>query len=375
MRPKYLLITYDFPPAGGGISRYYHSIFSRFPRGQVLVWSVRNRGKKDVGLSGGVRIVRSRLHGGQVHSLLSLIVCARELARIIREEQPTFLLCGNIRPFGPLAYLLSRRFKIPFILLTHGLDVARALTKIGRNPFYGLLQRSVMRKARWIVANSSYTRNLITSKIPSVAARTRVVHPGVDTGHFRPRRRPMTAPVLLSVGRLTERKGVDEVIRCLPLVLEKYPGLTYDVVGDGEYRERLVRLTGELGLRKTVKFHHQVPDGDLRSWYDGSDVFLMVTKPVKRPEDVEGFGIVYLEASASGLPVVASPSGGVADAVVHGKTGLLVSPEPGAIAAAILRLLADGKLRDRLGKNGRRRCVREFQWSHSAEKLRLLLES
>jgi phosphatidylinositol alpha-1,6-mannosyltransferase len=374
MAPKYLLITYDFPPAGGGISRYYQNIFRHFPARTVVVWTVRNRGKADVNKVGGIRVIRSRLDGGQVHSLLSLLFCRRELDRVIREEKPTFLLCGNIRPFGPLVRLLSRRFGIPFAVFTHGYDVARTLIKIGGNPFYSLYYRGVLRDARCIVANSSFTRDHIAAKFPSARRRIEVVHPGVDTGHFRPVSRKWKTPVLLSVGRLRERKGVDEVIRSLPRVLREYPGLIYNVVGDGEFKHELAGLVRRLGLGGSVRFHHTVSDADLRSWYDRSDIFLMVTKQARRPEDFEGFGIVYLEAAASGLPVIAAPLGGVTDAVTDGETGLLVRSGPDSIASALIRLLRDRKLRERLGRNGRLRCVRDFQWIHSARKLKRLLE-
>jgi len=374
LESKYLLITYDFPPAGGGISRYYHNIFRHFPSREIVVWSVRNAGEDDITEIDGIKIIRSKLKGSQIHNAPSLLHCSAELTRIIRSEKPTFLLCGNIRPFGPVTYLLARRFNIPFAVLTHGFDIARALMKMGRNPLYGLLHRKVLEESSWIVTNSSYTKNLIIGKFPSAKKRTEIVHPGVDTDQFVPSRRKWKDPMLLSVGRLTERKGVDEVIRSLPAVLKEYPRLTYNVVGDGDYRQTLDELAGELDLRDKVIFHYDVEDKELKSWYDRSDIFLMVTKPVRRAEDFEGFGIVYLEASASGLPVIASSLGGVSDAVVDNRTGLLVKPEPGEISRAILRLLGNKNLRDKLGKNGRERCVREFQWKYSSRKLRLLLQ-
>ena len=374
MACRYLLITYDFPPAVGGISRYYQDLIRNFPPDEIVVWTVRNRVGNDVSSLGGIRILRSSLRGDQIHTFPSVLHCASELSRVIRRERPLFLLCGNIRPFGPVVRRLAGRFGIPYLVFTHGLDISRALMKMARNPFYRAMQGGVLGKARWIVANSSYTRGLILEKFPGLKGRIAIVHPGVDTEYFRPGRGSPSGCALLSVGRLTERKGVAEVIRSLPAVLKKFPRLVYNVVGDGDYRRTLVGLARELGLREKVRFHFNVSDSGLRAWNAKSDIFLMVTKAVNRPEDVEGFGIVYLEAAASGLPVLASSLGGVTDAVINGKTGLLTGPEPSAIAGALLKLLGNRNLRERLGGTARRRCVREFQWKHSAAKLRLLLE-
>jgi phosphatidylinositol alpha-1,6-mannosyltransferase len=174
--------------------------------------------------------------------------------------------------------------------------------------------------------------------------------------------------VVLTVSRLVPRKGIDTVLRALPEVLDAVPSLTYLVVGTGPDRERLERLATNLGIRPHVHFTGHVPFDDLPRYYNAADVFAMPSREAS--PDVEGFGLVFLEAGACGIPVIGARTGGIPDAIQDGETGLLVPPSsPEALANALTRLLSSPDLAHRLGEQGRRHVVQEANWDHVADQL------
>jgi phosphatidylinositol alpha-1,6-mannosyltransferase len=180
--------------------------------------------------------------------------------------------------------------------------------------------------------------------------------------------------VILTVGRLAERKGHDIVLRALPTVLRKFPETRYLIVGTGPEEQRLRHLAVELGVAEQVVFAGRMPDEDLPDCYAACDVFVMVSREIPAKGDVEGFGIVYLEANAQGKPVVGARSGGVADAVEDGVTGLMVdSTDPENVADAILRLLANKDWAACLGIQGRNRVRTEFSMEVLARRMQSVL--
>jgi phosphatidylinositol alpha-1,6-mannosyltransferase len=203
-----------------------------------------------------------------------------------------------------------------------------------------------------------------------------VVPNGTDPERFRPldagaaRRRLGLGdgPLLLTVGRLVPRKGIDTTLRALPTVLDAVPDLTYLVVGTGPDRARLDALATTLGVRDHVQFEGHVPADDLPHYYGAADLFVMPSR--EAPPDVEGFGIVFLEAGACGLPVVGARTGGIPDAVRDGETGLLVPPSsPAALAEALTHVLTAPDVAARLGAAARQRVEQEASWAHVADRL------
>jgi phosphatidylinositol alpha-1,6-mannosyltransferase len=237
-----------------------------------------------------------------------------------------------------------------------------------------------------VVHNSSYTAGELEAfGVPP--EKLVGISPGVDVERFDARvsservenlRREHALsdrPVILTVGRLIERKGVDKVIESLPLILNRFPQAVYLVVGNGPDRPRLEKLRDSLGLENKVSFAGFVPEDDLLAYYRLATLFAMVSRRPQGSHEVEGFGIVYLEANACGLPVVAGDSGGVSDAVLDGKTGYLVDPfDEDAIATAIIQLLENPELRDRLGGFGKARAIKEFSWERLGHRLQRVTE-
>jgi phosphatidylinositol alpha-1,6-mannosyltransferase len=175
----------------------------------------------------------------------------------------------------------------------------------------------------------------------------------------------------LSVGNLVERKGHDLVLRALPQLKQRWPGLLYVIVGDGPFRPALEALAEQLGVASSVRFAGRVDSAALPAFYRLCDVFVMPSRLRAEHHDVEGFGIVYIEAGACGKPVVGGLSGGTEDAIAEGETGLLVDPgDANALAAALARILEDPGFARTLGENARRRAAAEFTWAAFAGKLR-----
>lgn len=217
-------------------------------------------------------------------------------------------------------------------------------------------------KANIVAANSKFTAGLIE---PFAKGKVKVLLPGVipPVGASREfaAREPRQSPKLLTIARLEPRKGIDMVLRALPSLCEAHPGLIFDVVGKGADRARLEKLVQELGIAASVRFHAYVSDNEKANFLKNADIFLLPNR--REGHSVEGFGIVFQEAAAFGVPSIAGADGGTGDAVIAGETGLIVDSEDETVLReATLKLLADNSLRNRLAAAARQRFWNEFAW-------------
>ena len=351
-----LLLSELFPPAIGGSAVLFGEIYSRV---EVPV-TVLSEG---VGMDDyGIRSPRALLR--YLRLALRLRGSARRVAMIH---------CGRALPEG-LAAFICRRFGGPrYACWAHGEDIATALTSRELT----LLMRMVYRGADVTFANSVNTRGMLR-ELGIAADRLEIVYPGVDTQRFRPevdateirqRVAPNGETVLLSVGRLQTRKGHDLMIQAVrQLTREPHRSLRYVIVGDGLERSRLEALVDQCGVRQYVTFAGEVASGLLPHYYAACDIFVLPNRVEQN--DVEGFGIVFLEAAASGKPTVGGRSGGVPEAMADGVTGLLVGgTDVEELAATIARLMDSESLRRTLGEAGRIRAVREFSWESAARRV------
>ena len=270
-------------------------------------------------------------------------------------------------------------------MLAHGADLLLLQAKVGRSRFKRWTARRILEGCAVVVANSRWTADLARDVLESLgchalAADVRVVHLGTTPSHFRPGidPRPLRrqhgldgGPWLLTVARLDFHKGIDTVIRALPAIRAAVPGARYAVAGVGSRRAALEALVAELGLGDAVRLLGFVPEADLPALYNAADVFVLASR--RHDLLVEGFGISCVEASASGLAVIGSRSGGIPEAVREGETGLLVDPDdPAAVAAAAVRVLEDEALRRRLGAAGRAAVEHYYNWDRvTADLLRI----
>lgn len=349
-----LLLSELFPPAIGGSAVLFGEIYSRLDDIPVTVLSD-GVGMPDYGIS-------------NPRSLWRYLRLAARLRKASRGA--AMIHCGRALPEGVAAYLCRRFGGPPYACWAHGEDIATALTSRELT----FLMRRVYGGAEMVFANSVNTRRML-GELGIPPERLQIVYPGVDTQRFRPdvdateiRRRiaPRDETVLLSIGRLQRRKGHDLMIQAVGRLTRQHArALRYVIVGDGAERARLQALVDECGVGEYVSFAGEVAAELLPQYYAACDVFVLPNRI--EGNDVEGFGIVFLEAAASGKPAVGGRTGGVPEALADGVTGLLVSgTDADELASTISRLIDSEPLRRRLGDAGRARAVREFGWSAAA---------
>jgi phosphatidylinositol alpha-1,6-mannosyltransferase len=368
-----LLVTNDFPPRPGGIQQFVHKLAVRQPPGSVVVYASTWKGAEKFDAEQPFEVIRE-----DTGVLLPTPRVARRAAGIARAHRCDTVWFGAAAPLGLLADGLRRRAGVErAVALTHGHEVGWAALPGAR----GLLRR-IGRGVDVLTYLTGYQRARLTRVLDGITRLDRLT-PGVDTGTYHPdvdgsqvRRRHGLSdrPVVVCVSRLVPRKGQDTLIRALPAIRRRVPGAALLVVSGGPYRSTLQRLARETGVADDVVFTGSVPWEELPEYYAAGDVYAMPCRTRRRGLDVEGLGIVYLEASASGLPVVAGDSGGAPDAVREGETGYVVGGrDVEAVADRVATLLADPGLARRLGAAGRAWVEADWQWQTQADRMRALL--
>lgn len=377
-----LFLTQDFRPDRGGIARVYGELFDRIP--QMHVSTVATIDPSDVA---DRRVHRMPFGFRGAHRPANILRWTRWAARFVRRNGIALVHVGNVRPLGYVAAMLRRQLGIPYIVYVHGKDLLKEGRKGGNRWVVRAGTREILGNAEAIVANSAATASLAKDLVcrvgrPDAADRTHVIHPGADPGRFRSTssaHRPTQgdvgwSPMLLSVARLVPRKGIDTVIQALPAILAVHPNATYVVVGCGPDLARLEQLARDVGVLRHVRFAGDVDEEQLPAVYAEADLFLLPTREILADDEIEGFGIAYVEAAAAGVPSIGANVGGVPDAVLDGITGLLVPPDsPAGAAAAALRVLGDPELRSRLGENGRAAVERHLNWDRAASEVRTVV--
>jgi phosphatidylinositol alpha-1,6-mannosyltransferase len=304
---------------------------------------------------------------------------ARRLRQLACSEGVGMIHCGRCLPEGFAAWLLHWWAGLPYAVYVHGEDVTTAAT----SRELSWMVRRVLGGARGVIANSDSTRRILLGDWGLPRERVHLLHPGVDTRRFVPAPRdPVTRgqlgwgkrPVVLTVGRLQKRKGHDTLIRALPAVRRQVPDVLYAIAGDGEERVGLERLADECGVRQSVQFLGEVDDCRLICCYQQCDLLALPNRRVG--SDIEGFGMVLLEAQSCGRPVVAGDSGGTAETMRVGETGRVVPCDtPDALTALLPELLARPGELERMGEAGRRWVVERFDWDALARQARELFDS
>jgi len=369
-----LVVTNDYPPRPGGIQSFVHALVERQPAGSVVVYAPAWKGAAAFDAALPFPVVR---HPGSL--MLPEPTVLKRSREILRAYDCDAVLFGAAAPLGLLAPYLRRDGVRRAVAITHGHEAGWAQLPGARQ-----MLRRIGDGVDVVTYLGEYTRRRIAAALSAAAAaRMARLTPGVDDVMFRPgagggpvrRRLGLEGrPVIVCVSRLVPRKGQDTLLCALPLIRRRMPDAALLLVGGGPYRPDLEQLAGSLGLASSVVFTGSVPGAELPSYFDAGDVFAMPCRTRRRGLDVEGLGIVFLEASATGLPVVAGDSGGAPDAVLHGETGYVVpGPSVEAVATRVSELLHDPEKARRMGLAGRAWVTREWRWDLVAARLGALL--
>jgi phosphatidylinositol alpha-1,6-mannosyltransferase len=377
---RVLLVTNDFPPRRGGIQSYLHELVGQLLQSggdyTLTVYAPKWKGCEEfdeAARASGYQVVRHpstlMLPGPGVDDRMRRLITDYDIETVwFGAAAPLALLAPRARSAGANRVVAS----------THGHEVGWSMLPVARNAL-----RRIGDGTDVVTYVSSYTRGRFASAFGPHAA-LEYVPPGVDTDRFAPdpaARAEMRSryglgdrPLIVCLSRLVPRKGQDMLIRALPAIRERADGATLVIVGGGPYMDTLRRLAGDTGVTEHVVFTGGVPGAELPAHHAMADVFAMPCRTRGAGLDVEGLGIVFLEASSTGVPVVAGDSGGAPETVLDGETGTIVDgTDVGQIATAITEILADPDRAARMGAAGRRWAVDNWQWRRQAQRLAGLL--
>lgn len=364
MKPM-LLVTIEYPPQLGGIATYLSHMAENLPAGNISVLAPDMPDTHRTDMESRVPIYRRQL--------LWRFMRPRWLPafywtwRYCRRDKPEMVVVSHLLNMGRVALGVKRLTGTPYAVILHGFDVAQASSTTWLK---SVAAREILRNAALVIANSDFTASFARSfGVPE--SRIALVNPPpwlsldesadrMQVARFRKKHGLGDKFVLLTVSRLVKRKGIDTVIEAVAKLKKAGRDVEYVVIGDGPDRGRLKHHAEKMGVYDQVKFLGAFNPDTLAVPYSACDAFVMVPRSEKGG-DVEGYGIVYLEANIFGKPVIGSRTGGVPEAVKDGETGLLVDPgNPEQLAGAISKLMDDPKLRERLGEGGRARLRRDY---------------
>ena len=365
---RHLLVTNDYPPKVGGIQNYLWELYRRQPPDEVVILTRPYPGCQEWDRTQTQTIIRTRQP-----VLLPEPWLGSQIRSIAASEGIELVMYDPAVPVGVLGPRLGR----PYGVILHGAEV----TVPGRLPLTRTVLGDVLRKAALVVTAGDYS-TAEAERAAGASLPIAVIPPGVDCERFVPisstERTQVRASygiepedlVVLTLSRLVPRKGVDKLIEAAAELRQEHPGLVVLVAGSGRDRSRLERKAARLDA--PVRFLGRVPDSDVPGVYAMADVFAMVCRVRWGGLEQEGFGIVFLEAAASGIPQLAGRSGGAAEAVAHGKSGLVVDDPTDAneVEASLSRLLNDEAKRRSMGVASRERSIQEFSYDLLASRLR-----
>jgi phosphatidyl-myo-inositol dimannoside synthase len=368
------LLTTDFPPVMGGISNYLFNVYRQFDLRQMTLIAPQHPDAErfDSAQAYSAERFRPALDIPGIRGAWQVWRMYSEAAKLLKRSPDLVVHCGHVNA-AVAARKLRRRYGTPYLLWTYALEIMNERLRASILP--------AMLDADLVITISEFTRAFLSSAgVPQ--SRIVKIRPGADTTHFRPgldcrelgrRLGVFGRPTLLTVSRIMKAnryKGHDVVLRALARVVRAVPEVVYVIAGDGDDLDYLDRLACECGVRENVIFAGRVSDEELPLLYNACDAFIMCSRADRSRRGIlaEGFGMVLVEASACGKPVIAGKSGGVPDAVQDGRTGLLVNPEDSdAVAVAIIKVLREPGLANTMGGNGRKWVETEMNWTRSAD--------
>lgn len=367
-----VVVAWLFKPERGGIQEATHQLAAGLTEleNNVVVLAHRAHSSPQADCSSPYSVIPCDLDP-PFSALRRFLVRFRTIRDAARMNNVDWICSNSYDRMSFAAAITAMLLGLRYCICVNGLDINRSLPALKRFRRFRTLRRAAV-----VICNSRHTRSLAI-RCGVRPSRCKVVWRGTDldvpidqSGVLSGKERTVPGErVLLSIGRLVERKGFDAMIRSLKHVVAEFPDTTYVIAGEGPDRDCLAAIARESGIETHVRFVGGVSEEDKRKLLSTADVFVMPNRELL-DGDVEGFGLVFLEAGAFGVPVIGGASGGVPDAIVDGETGFLVDPEDlQSITRAVISLLQDPKRAARFGQNARRRVVEEFTWRQSSLKL------
>lgn len=377
---KSLLIPGDFPPVVSGIATYFNEIWQNFPPEKHYILAPKDNGWQDFDKASPLNIIRRKIptqNSGKAKYLKGLLHTFWTILLHIRHKFD-IIHCGQVLSSGITGWTMHKLFKIPYVIYVYGSETYR----FGNKPILMKSIKAFLRNAEKIIPNSRFTMEEFAA-IGISEDKFDIITPGVDTSRFYPmEKNPELVRqyglenkfVLLTVARLDERKGHDYVIRAVSELRTAHPEIRYIIVGKGREEQSLRNLVKELDLGEQVIFAGYVPDADLPKYYNLSDIFILLNRQSIANEqlrgDYEGFGIVFLEASACAKPVIAGNFGGIYDAVDNQKSGYIIDgTDIKTITNTIKSLIINPALRKKIGEYGLERAQKHFDWKIISKKI------
>lgn len=365
---KKLIITLEYPPKIGGIASYVHQFAVEMNPDETVVLAPNYTGASDFDKQEKFKIIRKNM-------LWPAFIWPRwirlvfQVWVIVKKENIDIIYLHHVLPVGYVAWLMKKIKKIPFVVFSHGTDVEYATRSKWKRKMLG----KVLKESEQIVFNSKNLKHRLLKVLPEYKNKSSVLYPcpeqifydSISTeeiNNLKAKYALEGKKVMLAVGRFDEGKGHTHLIRMLPKILERVPNLVWFVVGDGPKKDFLLGEIQKRSLQSITRFIGEIPHKELSKFYHLADLFVLLTHPDEGRE--EGLGLVFLEAAAAGLPVVAGKSGGVEEAVVHTQTGIVVDIYKGdeSVIESIVKMLQDKEYAKRLADNAKSRVQADFKW-------------
>jgi phosphatidylinositol alpha-1,6-mannosyltransferase len=377
-----VFVAIDFPPEKGGIHDYAYGLISQIPAEETTVLTNKIKdaaASEQFDQKTDFEIIRKRIfwNSNKLLLIVSQLILVFQLIILKWRKKADEIHFVNIFPVGIAGPFMKTFFGVKYFPYVHGLDV---MGMVNSKLFPLLL--FILRRSEKVIANSQYTKSkLVELGIPEM--QIVIIPPGLNVNKLiggsefnediRDKYDLHGKKVMITVSRLVERKGHDVTLKAISHVIERIPSLKYLICGDGPHRGELERLVKLYGLETVVVFTGGITDHELHQIYECSDLFVMPSRDIKEKGDVEGFGIVFLEANYYRLPVIAGNSGGIPDAVKDEITGYLVNPlDEKEIANRIEELITDEGLARTMGNNGYDWVINHCLWSHRGQLLKQL---
>jgi phosphatidyl-myo-inositol dimannoside synthase len=368
---KTLLVTIEYPPFFGGVANYYSNLVKYWPEGADLCGE------------DGIMVLDNKF-GELISDALPFYKWLPGVLKIyqtIKKQKIDHIIVGHILPLGTAVWMATRFTKTPYTIVLHGMDLLSAM----QVPRKKKLAEKILMGAKNIICTNSYIEKITQEFVPDKKDAVHMINPGIENIKFPDYATSIEARkklgqndnlVIFTLSRLVKRKGMDKIIAAMPEIIQAVPRARYVIAGRGPDEAYLRALAEKLPeeAREKIIFIINIGDEEKWEWMRSCDIFAMPARAMGA--DIEGFGIVYMEAALAGKPVIAGNSGGVGDAVVHNETGLMVDPENvDDITKALARLLLDENLRKKLGEQGRARALRDFRWKDKVEKIYRIIKS